>query len=349
MEPTIGRSLKQGFLAANKSWAGIGAFAGSWIVILTVAIAAVIFTNPPPALFEQPTAETARLAPRTPEAAPKSEAAPTQTDLFHQLAAPTDATTSPQVVTAPTPPTQSPPPTRREALAQRDRLAGEWFGRAWPALLFCVLLLAAASLWLNGGQVGYIVTQMRGATPAVSEVWLAGARVFGALAVAALLSLAALTVLTLAGVLLIWLMSILAGLSPGWVSTLLAIVSVLIALAGVMGLVWLAVRLSVWFIGIVADRLRPIAALRQSVRLTRGRWWRLAGLGVLTMLISYGVWVPVGILEWLGNLAGGVVATGVGVLGNLLGLIASLYVGFAAMGAYVCFYEDAKTASGPVI
>ena len=356
MGPGIGRSIKEGFAAASRSWAGIGVFAGGWVVTIVVAIIVVALTKPPAALFQQerPMAEEAVVpAPASSAATPPATSpASSQADLFKQLSKSEEASPAPQPEVAAQPQTttkpQVPDPAaaRRREIAERDRLAGEWFGKSWPILLLCLLVVMAANLWLNGGQIGYLAKQVTTRHATLAEFWGAGTKAFGAMVGGMLLSFAGLAGVMLVGVLLATILAAVGRATPGWVGTLIAVVGVVLALCGAAALMWLLVRLSFWFIAIVAERLGPIAALKRSVRVTKGHWWQIAGLGLLMALISYGVWLPFGLLEWLGKQMGGAAASTLGILGNLFGFVASLFVGFAMLAAYIRFYEDAK--NGPV-
>ena len=67
MGPSITRSLGQGFRAASRSWAGIGFFAGSWILVGVCVLFAVAMTGIPEELVlpEPPVAERANAIPGT--------------------------------------------------------------------------------------------------------------------------------------------------------------------------------------------------------------------------------------------------------------------------------------------
>ena len=342
MKPEIGRSIKQGFVAANRSWAAIGLFIGSWVLVIIVALVGVALTKPPAALFQEPATTSKAEAPAVRPASPQPASTPAtqKTDLFNQLAT-TDAAT-PSAPNAPSPAPDA-AAVRREEIAQRDRLAGEWFGRAWPVLFLVFLVVMAANLWLTGGQIGYLAKRVTAGQAKLSEFWASGTRAFGALVGGSLLSMAGLAGLALVGVLITVAFSVLANIAPNWGKIVLRLVGLILGLAILVGLIWLLVRLSFWFIAIVADRLGPIAGLRRSFRATRGQWWKIAGLGLLMSLISYGVWLPFGLLDWVSRQIGGAGEVGIGILSNLLGVIASLYVGFAMLAAYIRFYEDANT------
>ena len=106
MEPSIGRSIGQGFRAANRSWAGIGLAAGSWLVVGLFVILSIALTKVPEELFRQPAAAPTATPPAVHQPAsptpptPPTSAAPTETttpensqaDLFKQMAKTDEAT-----------------------------------------------------------------------------------------------------------------------------------------------------------------------------------------------------------------------------------------------------------------
>ena len=134
----------------------------------------------------------------------------------------------------------------------------------------------------------------------------------------------------------------LANLLPDWLLSVLAMLLILLLIAA---LVWLIVRLSFWFVALVADRSGPLRGLKASFATTRRRWWKVAGLGVAISVLSYAALLPSAALEWLGNRTGGPAGIVLGVLGSLLGAAVGLYVGFAVLSAFIRFYEDTKTPS----
>ena len=298
MAPGIGRSFREGFRAAGRSWAGIGVFAAGWLIIILLVILGVALTNPPADLFR---GQQAALT--TPDA--------------------------PSAATAARPAADTP---AMEA----------WFGRAWPMLLLAFLFVITANVWLTGGQLGYLAARMRGQPAGVSEFWRSAGRAFGPLLGGTVLAFLVQAALVLFVLINGWILSLLPGGGRGWPLVLFA---VLVWTPAIAALLWILIRLSLWFVAIVVDRLGPVAGLKASFRMTRGYWWKLAGMGLLLALISYGVWLPVGLLEWAGSAAGGAAAMIFGVVGNLLGTVASLYVGFAMVAAFIQFYADAKPAA----
>ena len=339
MEPRIGSALSAGFRAANRSWAGIGFFGGTMLLVTVVSLFAIAATNPPalrpageePAALPAPAvpapaapAVEPSVSPAAPAPAPDSAppAAASDVNLFNQL----ETASQPPAIPADT----APPPAD-----EHDRAVRAWLGRVWPLALFIVLVMLAVNVWLSGGQIGYLAARINGQPAPLALFWQEGARAFGRLLGAWALmmgsGIAVLLVLALASALL-------APLPEGVRRVLGWLVLLALGAAGA----WLLVRLSFWFIAVVVDRVGPVAGLKTSWRATKGRWLKTAGLGLLIGLISVGVSLAFGLVEGLGNLIGGAAAVVLGVGANLTGLVASLYIGFAALAAYIRFYQDVK-------
>ena len=357
MEPRIGRSLQAGFQAANRSWPGIGLFAATGLLIAVVTMGALAVTNPPPQLFwesatpidrapgggvplavpppEQPagasdtgaTAETSSTP--TTEGSDASSAPASPGTISDTMEAKTPAPVADQ---APTPPAAvEPAPAPGAVRAQDQAVVQDWLRRSWPLLLLFVIIATLASVWLSGGQIGYVVKQVTAAPAPIAEFWNAANRAFVRL----------LGGLALAAAVVAALMAVSAALQ-----LLPDALSLVLLLALVIAVVWLMVRLSFWFIMIVAEGRGPIAALGASFRATRRRWWRLVGIGALTGLISYAVMLLERLILWLAARIGGPFGMSLSLLANLAGTVASLYVAFAALGALVRFYEDARASAG---
>jgi len=369
MEPRITYAIGQGFRAANRSWAGIGLFAVGLTAVMLLAVLCLAISNPPPEVFEEP-APPARLSPEPGRAAvetggpgpsPVETVAPVPASvpdvapaagldagdewddrgepptLFDQL----DTLEPPPAPEAPSEAASAVEQQQVAQLEERERIAQEWFGQAWPLLLLALLIVMAGNVWLSGGQIGYVVSQVTAQRKAMSEFWASARRSFLPLLGAATIILAALGALAV----VLALLSILLDAMPDGPRTVLGI---LLAFALTAGMLWLVIRISFWFIAIVADQKELVAGLRTSLRLTRGRWLRVAGLAGLLALISYGAGLPGDVLVWLGGAIGGGIEPWLGALGGVLKAVVGLYVGFAALGAYVRFYEDAKAATASV-
>ena len=342
MEPAIGRSLGEGFRAANKSWAGIGFFAGAWIVTVLIAFLGVMVTHPPAELFQQqpvaaPISAPRPAAPAAP-ATPATSAAPaadsTNTNLFSEL----DKTGAPvgRAVDTAAPA----PETLGLSQAQLTQLEG-WLGRSWPVLLLTLLIVVVANLWLTGGQIGYVGKRIATQAAPVSEFWVVGNRSFVSLLLGWLLSLAAGIILVVVVALVVALLAVLSRVIPAGVVIVLGF---LLGMAALVGLVWLGVRLALWFLAIVLEKATPVAGLKVSFKATKGRWWKLFGLQLLLGLIGFVVGIVFRIPAMLGALVGGVTAQSMAMLSVILGTLANLYLGFVTLGAIVRFYQDTKSS-----
>lgn len=332
----IGRSIREGFRAANKSWAGIGVVIGVWIVLAIIGVVGIGLTNPPAGLGEQAGIPVAEIV--SPPADTTTDVTPAPAEgatLFTELETAEDASSlAPEGVAPPAGDDAGERPAQDKEQEEQNRLVQEWVGRAWPVLLVGVLLFVAVSIWLFGGQIGYLAQRVMTQQSSLSQFWTAGARAFWPLLGASLLMFVAFGGLAL----LVGVGAAPRAAVPDW---FLAVLVVILCVA----LVWVAIRLAFWFIAIVVDRTGPIGGFRASLRATRGRWWRLFGLILLLTLISIGVQLPLGLLEGLGRLAGGAAMLATQLISGVVGGIAKVYLGFASLAAFIRFYEDAKAAT----
>ena len=216
---------------------------------------------------------------------------------------------------------------------ERTRELDAWFGRAWPLLLVCLLLFFSVNVWLNAGQVGYLAQRVATGRATVSEFAAAGSRAFGALLAASFLMMLGVG----APFALFWILSV--ALPSGG-----RVIMLLLGVIAVAALVWVGVRLFFFSIAIVAERLGPVAGFKASFRLTRGHWWKIFALAVLLGVLSYAALLPFTFLEWLGGVLGGPAALVLGLLGNLGTILASLFMGFASLAAFIQCYHDLKSS-----
>ena len=374
MGPEIGRSLREGFRAANRSWAGMGVVAGAWIVTVGVLFLLVMITNPPwEALQEQlasnreaalapasttesippaidtpldvpssntttePAAEPVMTAPETttPAATDETTAPAAAQPSDSAQPAPTDIPTAPPVAAQhPVTPIPQTPAMVSPAEAARTRAIEAWVGRAWPVFLLGFLLIITVTLWLQGGKIGYLAKQVAGQPAGLADFWGAGVRALGPLFVTSLLSLLATVGMVALLILASWALSLLP-------SALGLVIGVLLMVAVGAGLLWLLVRLTFWLIAIVVDQLRPLAGLRAGFRATRGHWWKIFGLLAVFVGLFLAVGLVFALVDWLGNRVGGaagIVITQASALIQLL--VTNLYGAFAMTAALIRCYKD---------
>ena len=168
MEPRIGGSIGQGFLAANRSWAGIGLYVAGLTGLTLLVVLGVMLTNPPPEVFEEqagairePLGLPAQPAAISPEAAaPETDTGEgpdaEEVNLFEQLETTEDTqATAPETaapeIAAPAAPVVETPAAAPAQTEEQARAVGTWFGRAWPVLLLCLLIAVAGNAWLSAG------------------------------------------------------------------------------------------------------------------------------------------------------------------------------------------------------
>lgn len=349
MQPAVGRTIGQGFRTAGRSWAGIGVFAGGWLLLWVVVTVLIALTGVPRELIVPPPPVSEVPAPPEGLRGPAVQGAPSPADLFGQMSTPPGAQQPAPAETAVTPPQASIPTQATQAAAPqaqgaaaRERALAEWLGRAWPVLGLCVVVYVAVSLWLTGGQIGYLAKRVTTQQARLSEYWTASTKAFGSLLGASLLLLLALAALVLLLSLFGAMFSPLSRTAPTGLRVALGL---MVGAAVLVGLVWVAVRLSFWFIMIVVDRLGPLASLKASFRATRGRWWRVFGLGASLWLISLVAYGGFMLLNALAGFVGGLGEVVIILLGVLLYLVAYVYLEFTRMAAYLHFYEAVRAPS----
>lgn len=359
MEPSIGRSIRHGFRYANRAVLGMALLAGCWLVVSglwQLTLGATGFPSEELQAVEEelqqsaqesaqpaeapPAAATPDATPETPQQPESTEQQPAGSEPTAQTPEPTQPAEAEPADTAPTPPPAAPDPEERARLAEQERveILQDWFADAWPALLGVFLLTVGLGLWLEGGQLGYLSQIAQTERGSVKEFLASGLRAFVPLLGTVFLSLLALAVVILLAVLVIALAGALGPAVGG-------IITMVLAAVGIVGWLWIMVRTVFWPTAIVLDRLGPIAAFKATWRNTRGRWWKLAGLGALLLLIFFGVGIVVGILGMLGAV-GGPVGVALGWLAAILEFVANTYLGFVSAGAVIRFYLDAKAAQG---
>lgn len=309
MEPGIGSSIRQGFQVANRSWVGVGFLATCWIVLGLLAVGTLSLTKVPwEALRQAPQEDTGFLD--------------EETDMDMEEESTDETAVEDDLLT----------PQQRE---QADAISG-WLSGAWPVLVLWVLALIAASLWLQGGQIGYLSRLVTTEQARVSEFWKTGSRVFLPLLGGWAISFFAVVIIAALIALVVWLVSLIP--LPGFLQAILGILSIIALL---VGLVWLSARVLFWFIAIVTDNAGPVSGLTSSFHVTAGRMKKVLGLLGLIAAISIGVALLFALIEGLAGFAGG--AGGViTLISNLLGAVVNLYLGFAFLAAFIRFYVDAK-------
>lgn len=320
MEPAIGRSIREGFRAVNRGWAGIGVYAGLWVLNVALIGVLLLLTKFPAQLLQEPP-----VLQQAPAVAPAVEGQPATPD-----GAPSEALTAADPLAA-----------QRAQDAQRDQIFTDWLRRGWPVLVLSLTLLLVVSVWLYGGQIGYISALVRDQQSKLSEFWATGQRAF-----VALLGVSGLSFLGMGGATLLLGLLIAApaaaGASPG---PLLAVMLFVAIIAFLVGMVWLGVRLAFWPLAVVIDRRGPIAALAATFRATRGRWMPLFGLMILFQLMAFGLGLVGLLLEVAGRAMGGPIEVGIAIVSTVALLAASLLLGFATLAALIRFYEDVKSVA----
>ncbi|HSR82946.1 MAG TPA: glycerophosphoryl diester phosphodiesterase membrane domain-containing protein [Streptosporangiaceae bacterium] len=181
---------------------------------------------------------------------------------------------------------------------QLSHLVGSFYLTLLPTLLLLVVLAAVGHAVLTGMLSGPIGKGVFGRTTSLAAAWQAG-RVSVVLAATLLLLVIGIGVLLPLVVAIVVLA--LAHLAP--LAILLGILGG-IGTAVVEVLLW--VRLSLTMPAVVLERISPVGAVKRSWRLTRGSFWRLFGILLLTLLIvivaGYVLALP---FAFIGSIVGG--------------------------------------------
>ncbi|PFG37628.1 hypothetical protein ATL41_2395 [Flavimobilis soli] len=145
-----------------------------------------------------------------------------------------------------------------------------------------VILLALASPIVTGMLTFSVSRSVLGQRTTVAEVWKAcRARVGWLLVLALLVGLGATLIVAAGGAGIVGAFLVGANVSVG----LGVLTGILVGLAALVGLAWFTVRTLLAAPALVLEKLGPIAALKRGWLLSRGAFWRLLGLYILTNLI----------------------------------------------------------------
>ncbi|MBD8504943.1 hypothetical protein HT102_00380 [Hoyosella sp. G463] len=116
-------------------------------------------------------------------------------------------------------------------------------------------------------------------------------------------------------------------------------------LVGLALVVWVGVLVSVSVPALVFEKTGVITAIRRSIELVRGTWWRVLGVLLLLMLIAFGIslifLIPFGIL---GGIAGAVVDSTIPVLivSAIGGILMSIVITPFSTAATSLLYVDLR-------
>ena len=130
----------------------------------------------------------------------------------------------------------------------------------------------------------------------------------------------------------------------------LALVGVPLAIAGVLGAVYIAVRLSLAPCALVLERVSVRESLRRSWSLVKGDWWRVFGITALTLIIAAFVSVliqaPFELFGYggLGNLTGDgdALAARTLIASSIGGIVASTIIDPFTAGVRALLYVDRR-------
>ncbi len=195
-------------------------------------------------------------------------------------------------------------------------------------------LLGIASLFVTPMTFGLATRvaaeAIEGAAPTVGAVWRSTLAKFWALLGVVFLGLLAVIAAMIVPAILI-------GVAAAMDSPALAVVMGLVTFGAV---VWVYTRLSLSFAVVIVERTGPVAGLRRSWQLTRGRFWRVFGTLLLTYFI---VFIVLGLLVAASALIGAAFgATGAVILGAIAYLIGGIIITPLFTNVLTLLYYDGR-------
>lgn len=140
--------------------------------------------------------------------------------------------------------------------------------QTWLISSLYFLVLFSISIWLYGGQIGYLAGQLKNPTTLLSEFWKAGNRAFFPMAGA------------LAATGMIWLLTML------FMRFLVDFNTPLIAIFIFFGEAVVGIGLMLWLIIIVLEKTNTIEALRRSIHFLKIHGAKYAGICLLLGFVS---------------------------------------------------------------
>jgi len=220
---------------------------------------------------------------------------------------------------------------------QFDNTLGSVFGVVLPAVAVALVLSLVLTSALTGMLSAVIGRGVLGQRVSLADAWRAG-RVGPVIATSLLLLLIGICIPLPVAVVVVAL--VLLHLTP-----VAVLVGVLGGIASFVFEAFLLVRLSVTLPALVLERISPVSAIKRSFDLSRGSWWRLFGIELLT-------WIIVGITSSVlslpftvvGGLASGPLGLfGTGATASMTGLI------IAAIGRIVASTVTAPISAGVIV
>jgi len=305
MEAGIVRSIKEGFQATNRSWAGMGLYAAGWVLLGVLTFTMVSVMDIPPELIQQD--------------ASQSQTVSTDIDAVDQ-----DALT----------------PEEEEALQrEQSRIAVEWLGRVWPVLLIWTLFVLAAAVLLVGGQIGYLAKRMQGEAAPLSIFWLSARKAFKPLLISWLIVLAA----SLGFTLLLVVIGLILSFLPAILSGFLGFVLIVALMVGLIWISVRVALWSIAIVAGGLAPIPALKASFHSIQ--KRWWKTLGLLLLLTLIaigISIPISILGWIGGLAGGFVGASLDL---ISSILEFAVVNIYMGFVAMASLIRYYFDIGAAS----
>jgi hypothetical protein len=220
---------------------------------------------------------------------------------------------------------------------QVDNLLRSVFGAVLPAAAVTILLSFVLTSALSGMLSAVIGRGLLGRRVGLAEAWRAGrvGPVIGASFLLLLISICVPLPVVIVAVVLALL-----HLTP-----VAVVIAVLGGIASIVFELLLLVRLILTLPALVLERISPVSAIKRSFDLSRGSYWRLFGILLLTRFIvgvaSLVLTIPFSVLSSLAGGSGGLFSV------STKATLASLIIG--AIGAIVASTVTAPISAGVVV
>ena len=194
------------------------------------------------------------------------------------------------------------------------------------------LVFIVVSIFLQAGSLGYVRDFIKTGQTSLSTFKSTGSkfflRIFGVSAIVGLF----VVILSIVAALAI----LIGGQTPNPVSVVIAGVVFLIGLAGV-----LMVFLSPYIL--VADDKKVIESLRESITLVKANIGKVLSLGLMLILIGFGIGLLLGILfGLLGGILPGVVGQ---IVFGFFSSVVNAYIGVVVSATFMAFYLSLKSSA----
>ena len=214
-----------------------------------------------------------------------------------------------------------------------------WMKQSWPTISACIVLGGIPGLWFGAGVLGCLAIKIRGRTINIKEFKTQANRFFlPYLNVTIMICAAAGAAfgILMSGFYILRYVTVLNTLFDRLVWVLLCVGT----------FIWVSNRLSLWTPALAlensngsSNKYGPIESMESSFEMSKGYWWRLAGIIFIPGFIVQFFFRAIG---FLGLLSG----TGTGhYIGLSVYAVVKFYLSFVILASRFVFYQERRTSS----